>query len=123
MSPVKEMAGRVYYATASKEVEHGAPAEEDNFGGIAIKQQARDYDAASPAYKTIAVGEDFAILVRGEVEIAADHANGTLLYIDPDDNTVTETSTNNVVLGRVTNVAGERGTPAGHIRVNLDIKS
>lgn len=118
--------GRVHYATATKEVAHGAPCTEEGFVGIAVKQQVpvAGVGLGDSTITTIAIGEDFVIELLGLVTItnSGGFVVGDKLYIDPSNNTVTKTVGSNLKFGIVEAVAGERGTPTGKCRVNTNVK-
>jgi Uncharacterized conserved protein (DUF2190) len=123
--------GRAHYATATKEVAHGAPCVEDNFAGIAIKQIAAPGGTGlgDDLITKVQVGEQFIIEHKGLWTVpnvdaaAATFAVGDDVWIDPDDNTTTSAHAGNEAkFGRVEAIAGQRGTPTGKMRVDLDAR-
>jgi hypothetical protein len=123
--------GQVHYVTAAtKAVSHGAPAIEDNFCGVAIKQQAAPAGTGlgATAITQVAVGEPFIIQHKGQVLVVNSRqeggtfAKGAAVYIRTADNLLTAVTTGNVRFGRVEAIATERGIPAGQMRVDLDSK-
>lgn len=122
----KNMQGHVFYTTNSTGdvIAAGAPVTEEGVVGVAVKQKTPSWDSAVATHVEIADDEDFAILTHGVVEVdtVAGFAVGDPVYIDASDNSLTETATDNIPFGRVVEVAGERGTPTGKVRINLDFK-
>lgn len=121
--------GSVHYVTAAtKAVLHGAPAIEDGYPGIAIKQVAAPAGTGLGDTKitTVQVGEAFIIQHKGQVLVnnskqeGGTFAKGDVVYIRTADNLITATSTGNSKFGRVEAIATERGIPTGKMRVDLD---
>lgn len=120
-----ERPGKAYYATATKEVSHGEPCTEDGFVGVAVKQTAVPWTEGFADQTTIAVGEDFVIRTKGIVQVAlvAGVTKGDDVHITVADNTLTETSAAGTLkFGRCVEIENQRGTPAGHMRIDLDAK-
>jgi predicted RecA/RadA family phage recombinase len=126
--------GKILYATATKAVNHGAPVVELGLVGVAVKQQAPAFGIGpqtNPALVAIAIGEKFAIISKGIVEVPVTGATGTIssptkgdaVYITAADNTLSKTASANVKFGRIVEVAGERGTRTGYCRIDLDQKA
>lgn len=104
---------------------HGQPVKSaKGFVGVAVKQKSPNWDVAVTAQQTIAAAEPFAIISKGVVQVpfVAGFADGDRVYIDAT-NTLTETAAGNTAFGRVVEVAGERGTPSGKVRIDLDDKA
>lgn len=122
----KNRPGRIYYDTAATTHLHGAPVVYHGFAGIAVKQKhvSHTEGTGDNVQTTIQNGEDFAIIVKGVVEVptVSGAAKGDLLYITSG-HVLTESSGGNTAFGRVTEVAGERGTATGYQRVDLDHKA
>jgi len=117
--------GNMKYVTATKAVMHGDPCVEENWTGVAVKQKAPSASAGSGTpQKQVAVGENFAIINKGIVLVHSiiGAARGTLIYITAATNALTTSAGGNVVYGRIVELGGERGTPAGKMRVDLDSK-
>lgn len=117
--------GTRYYATAVRELTHKDPCVVNGIVGTAQKQKAPAAGAAiGAAQTTIAVGEDFVIVCKGIVEVpyVATAAKGSPIYIDDTNDTLTLTATANVKFGLVVEIQGQRGTPTGFMRVDLDKK-
>jgi hypothetical protein len=119
-----------YVAAATKAVVHGDPCVELNFVGVAVKQKKPSSGAASgtAAQKTVAIGEPFAIIAKGVVQVPNTGAGvaaanvGDPIYIIPASNLLTTTASGNTKFGRLNEKAGSRGTPTGKCRVDLDDK-
>jgi Uncharacterized conserved protein (DUF2190) len=124
--PYERPGERFYPTSATKAVDHGLPCIENGIAGVAIKQQPAPFGAAlggtpDPA-KRIIVGEKFVIDCWGIVEIPntgiAAATKGALVYITEADNVMSLTSgAGKTRFGRVFELAGERGTPTGKLRV------
>jgi hypothetical protein len=119
-----ERPGHRHYATASGTHFHGAPVVYDGVPGIAFKQALVGSGAGSgDVQKTIADGEAFTIICKGRVELTntSTWTRGTKLYISST-HVISSTGTTGTPFGLVVEVAGERGTPTGKMRVDLDFK-
>lgn len=116
--------GTVQEVVATKVSTHGLPAIETGIAGVAVKQTAPAIGTALSTRKTIAIGETFAIIYKGEVEVASVGASvrGDDIYITAATNVLTATAAGNVPFGRVVKVAGNQGTPTGRQRIDLDAK-
>jgi hypothetical protein len=120
--------GIISYHVATKTVTHGNPVVEDNMAGIAIKQQEQSWTLGIANRNVIAIGESFAIMHKGQTQIAAAlltaPAKGDPVYITIADNTLSKvTAAGKLPFGRVTNLAGDnRGTPTGFIRIDMDAR-
>lgn len=119
--------GKMYYTTATKAVNHGDPVIEDNVPGTAVKQTRPSSGAASGTpQKQIAIGEKFAIISKGVVQVTnagsgvAAAAVGTGIYIIAASNLLTTTASGNVKYGMLVEKAGTRGCPTGQCRIDLD---
>lgn len=125
--PVYDRPGARFYTVATKAVQHGAPCTEENVSGTAIKQKAPGATAALSTHQTIAIGEAFAIKNKGIVEVpaVAGVIPGDTVWINATNNVLTEADPgvgNGRKYGRCVEVAGDRGTPTGRMRVDLDAK-
>lgn len=125
-----ERPGSAVRVTAGVDVRHGAPAADDGHVGRAIKTETPKSDGSvSRANRNLIVaGEGYNLRVRGVMEVPNTNlpgiAKGALVYIDPDDNVIGPAQAgNNVVLGKVTHLPGEQGTPTGFVRVDLEQKA
>lgn len=117
--------GRGVYVTndaASATLDHGQPVKEGNFVGVAVKQVARGFDSTVADQSTIDDGEEYFLITKGVVEVdtVSGFAVGDAVYITSA-NALTETSSGNTAFGRVVEVAGNRGTPTGKVRIDLDL--
>lgn len=127
--------GKMFYATATKAVVHNAPCVELGIPGVAVKQIPAPFGtgpafvsgALNPALVTVAIGEAFAIKVKGIIEVPitgiTSPTKGDAVYIVTADNTLTKTVGSNVKLGRIVELAGSRGTRTGFCRIDLDLKA
>jgi Uncharacterized conserved protein (DUF2190) len=119
---------RYYVNAATKAVLHAAPVVEDNVVGVAQKQKqplsSVGIGGAPNPQINIPVGEAFAIVCKGIVQVpyVATAAKGTPIYITATNNTLSLTAAGNVKYGRVVEIQGQRGTPTGFMRVDLDSK-
>lgn len=121
--------GRIHYVlkgiTAST-LEHGQPVAADEQVGVAIKQKAPDVTAGIVALQRIEKEEGFAMLVKGVTELPdtgiSSPAKGDLVYITSE-NKLTKTKGENTAFGKIVELAGERGTPTGRVRIDLDQKA
>lgn len=125
--PYNAEPGEVAYVTAGVAVRHGAPAADDGFCGTAVKTATPSAETVRADRNLIAAGEGYTLLIDGVIEVPAASvpgiAKGALVFIDPDDNVVSAAQAgNNVVLGKVASLPGERGTPSDKVRVNLELK-
>jgi hypothetical protein len=120
----------VYVGSAAAAVVHGAPVKDAGAVGVALKQQTYPWTAGyggAPSPQTgIAVGERYAILVKGVVQVAnsGSFVQGDRLFITSA-NALSKVTTGNSKYGVVVEVAGMtplRGVPTGMMRVNLDLK-
>jgi predicted RecA/RadA family phage recombinase len=122
----KNRPGRIKYETATKTTTHGAACIENNHVGVAVKQKSPKWDDAFSTVTTIAIGEQFAIINKGIVEVPTTGLGGAVkgqaVYITAATNALTLTSAGNVAFGRVAELPSERGGRATHLRVDLDDK-
>lgn len=124
-----ERPGERYYPTsATKAVDHGMPVVEEGVHGVALKQQPAVFGAGlggSPdPSKRIGIGEKFVIDTDGIVEIPntgiSGATKGALVYIATADNTLSLASgAGKLRFGSVFELAGERKTPTGRLRIKL----
>jgi hypothetical protein len=122
--PYNRPGAGVYVTNGGTSVLHGAPVKIANFVGVAVKQRPSIPPAVSPTdLKTIAASEQFFLITKGIVQVdnVTGFAKGDAVYIDGS-NVLTESSSGNTKFGRVVEVPGERGTPTGKVRIDLDAK-
>jgi hypothetical protein len=124
----------MYYATATKAVLHGAPCVENGVVGVAVKQKGVASDlglGTAPNFtaKQIAIGEKFAIISKGivQVPVVGTPAKGAPVFLTASSNALTLTGpadqTATFKYGRVVELPADgRGVPAGQMRVDLDKK-
>lgn len=122
-----ERPGQGHYTTATKATTHNALVVEDAVVGIAVKQKSVSWQAGLSAQNQIAIGEAFHIRTKGvrQVPFVAGCVKGTPLYIVTATNAATttaQTAPTGYKVGRVVEVQGQRGTPTGQMRVDLDLK-
>jgi predicted RecA/RadA family phage recombinase len=122
-----ERPGAGYYpAAATKTVNHNDPVVEDGIVGVAVKQKAPNPETGLTNIQQIAIGEAFHIRTKGikqvPVQSITSPAKGDAVYIIAATNQLTKTATSNVKYGRIVELAGQRGTPTGYVRVDLDAK-
>lgn len=120
--------GNVAYVTAGVAVRHKAPAADDGYVGIAIKQDTPAADVVRADRDLIAAGKGYLLMIRGihEIPNAAlpGIAKGALVYINTTTNALAAAGgAGLVVLGKVASLPGERGTPADKVKVNLNEKA
>lgn len=118
--------GNMKYVTATKVVNHDMPVVEVGIVGVSVKQKTPGSGAAAgTAQKEIAIGEKFAIISKGLVTVAnlIGAVKGSPIYIVAATNLLTLTVGTNPKFGMCTEIAGERGTPTGMMKVDLDAKS
>lgn len=125
----KNRPGRIKYVTATKACVHGDLVVENGIVGVAVKQQSPAWNAAFATVKNISIGENFALINKGIVEVpltaiaGGAPTKGVPVYIVPASNAVTLTATaGNSPVGRVAELASERGGRSTHVRIDLDDK-
>ena len=134
----------MHYATATAARQHGDLCAEDSVVGQAVKQKAVGSGVAAGAaiQQAIASGEAFAIISKGVIQIpntvtgraggaALNAVKGSPVYVTvaagatpaaPALALAGPASATLLKVGRVVEVAGQRGTPTGLMRVDLDKK-
>lgn len=123
----KNRPGRMFYTTATKVVLHGKPAVEENMAGVAVKQKEPSITSGLAGRDSIAIAEDFALIVKGVVEVdeVAAAIPGSTVWINNTNNVLTLTDPgtgNGRQFGRVVEIEGERGIPTNRMAVDLDAK-
>lgn len=112
----------------TRQVNHGAITWEEGVPGVAVKTLADAATAGLVSPKVIPINEAFNLIVKGVVQItnpSALFAKGDPVYITKSSGVLDKTgpaSSTVASVGRVTEVAGTRGTPTGLMRVDLDLK-
>ncbi len=122
-----ERPGQGHYSAATKITNHGAPCVEDSIVGVAIKQKASKWDAGLVGRNQVAIGEQFHIRTKGirQVPFVTGAVKGSAIYIVTATNALTltaQTAPTGYKYGKVVEVQGQRGTPSGFMRVDLDQK-
>ena len=125
--------GNIYYTTNAQSgtLKHGQLVISDEIVGVAIKQKPVSWKLGLADQQIIAVGEKFAMIVKGivEVPLVGGLAKGDDVYLAAAATNsgvttfaLSETATGTRV-GRVVEVVGDgRGVPAGKVRIDLDQK-
>lgn len=113
--------------TAGVDVRHGAAAADDGHCGRAVKTATPAADGLRASRDLIVAGESYNLRTKGTMEVDNTNlsgiAKGALVYIRTTDNVIANaTNTNFVVLGKVTHLPGEQGTPMNRVRVDLEQK-
>lgn len=123
-----ERPGNAVRCTAGVDTRHGAAAADNGWVGIAVKTTIPPADGLRASRDLIVAGETYNLRVKGVHEVdntnLSGAAKGDLVYIRTTDNAIANaTSTNYVVLGKITHLPGEQGTPTNRVRVSLDLKA
>jgi hypothetical protein len=118
---------RYYVNAATRQRNHGDPAVEDNVVGISQKQRQPSAAAALTSYRVIAAAESFVIICKGIVRVpfVAASVKGSTVWINVTNDALTLADPgggNGRKFGRVVEIAGQRGTEVGFMRVDLDAK-
>ena len=126
--PYNAEPGHVQPVTAGVDVRHGAPAADDGYVGTAQKLHTPGADVVRADRDLIKAGEEYHLLVHGLIEVPTTNlpgaAKGDLVYITTATNAISNAAgAGKVVLGKVASLPGERGTPSGTVRVNLNEKA
>lgn len=107
-------------------IRHGTAATQAGFVGVAVKQRARSWRDGFDVQAIIDRSEPYYLITKGVVQVSSANitspAKGDGVYIIAADNRLTKTATSNVPFGTIVEVAGERGTPTGFVRIDLDDK-
>ncbi len=118
----------VYVQNGGTPIQHGTPqVSAGGFVGVAVKQKVRAWSDAYSIQAQIDANENYYLITKGVVQVGnqdagiAASAKGTALYIIVATGVLT-TTTGTPKFGRIVAIAGERGTPTGKIRVDLDAK-
>lgn len=120
--------GTRYIVNAStRQRNHGDPAVEDNVVGIVNKQKQPASTAALATYKQIAVAEPCVMIVKGVVRVpfVAGAVKGSTVWLNATNDVLTLVDPgagNGRKFGRVVEIAGQRATETGFMRVDLDMK-
>jgi hypothetical protein len=116
----------VYVTNGGTALNHGAPAVVANFVGVAVKQRTPPWTQGFQTPAVIAANEPFFLITKGVVQVPngpiTANVKGDPIYIVAATGALTATSAGNVKFGRIVEVAGQRGTPANSVRIDLDTK-
>jgi hypothetical protein len=119
--------GRGVYLTNGNTatINHGAAVALNNYVGCAVKQKAIDWNVAVANATVIQKKEDFFLITKGVVMIPAiaEVKRGDAIYINEETGVVQTSGTKGIKFGRVHDAPGQRGTPTGFMRVDLDQKA
>lgn len=123
-----EREGDALFVTAGVDVRHGAPAADDGFVGRAIKTLTPPADGLRADRDLIKAGESYTMRPRGVMEVLNTNlpgaVKGDLVYIATATNVISNAAgAGKVVLGKITNLPGEQGTPSNMVRVDLELKA
>lgn len=119
--------GNEYHCTAVRQVTHGNPCIVDGVPGIAISQKEPAATAGLVTPRVVAVDEDFVIAHQGicqiDASLLATGVRGDPVFINNTTDALAEAGGAGLVpFGRIIEVAGERGTPTGKIRINMNLR-
>jgi predicted RecA/RadA family phage recombinase len=99
------------------------------FVGVAVKQLARTWSDAFAVQATIDAGEPYFLITKGVVQVPntgiSANVKGDAIYMTNATSVLTPTGPGSGTVskvGRIVEVAGSRGTPAGRVRIDLDTK-
>lgn len=119
--------GGRFYANSSLARVHGQACQESNYVGVAQKQKQPASDQGLSVQANIAVAEPFCIITKGIVTVpfVATSVKGSTVWINVTNDVLTLTDPgggNGRKFGRVHEIQGQRATPTGFMRVDLDAK-
>jgi hypothetical protein len=119
----------VYVTNGGTAIQHGTPqAHSSGWVGVAVKQRPRLWSDAYSIQATIDANEPFYLITKGVVQVGnqdagiAAAAKGAPIYLVAATGVLSITAAGNVKFGRISEVAGVRGTPTGRVRIDLDAK-
>lgn len=132
-----ERPGHALRVTAGVDVLHGQPASDDGHVGRVIKTATPAQDATRATRGVVVAGEAYNLRPRGVMEVSivstagagvaawdiTGVTKGALVYITDATNVLSlAAAAGKSVLGKVTHLAGEQGTPTNKVRVDLQQK-
>jgi predicted RecA/RadA family phage recombinase len=122
-----ERPGACVRVTAGVDTRHGDMAADDGHVGCAVKTAIPAQDVLRASRNLIVAGEAYNLRVRGVHEVdnttLAGIAKGDFVYITTATNAISNAAGGGkVVLGKVTHLPGEQGTPSNRVRVDLEQK-
>lgn len=111
----------------TRQANHGTLTWEEGKPGVVVKTLPDPATAGLVNPKVVAVGEAFNMIVKGIVQVTnpGGFVRGTSVYITKATGAITNTGPASATIGKVgvvSEIAGQRGTPTGLMRVNLDLK-
>jgi hypothetical protein len=125
--PYNRNGTRYYVLSASRQRVQGAPAVEDSVVGVVQKQVQPKGDVGLSVQAIIAAAEPCVIVCKGIVQVpfVATSVKGSTCWIHATTDALSVADPgagNGRKFGRVVEVQGQRGTPTGFMRVDLDSK-
>jgi hypothetical protein len=94
------------------------------FVGVAVKQKSRTWQDGLAIQATIDAAEPYFLITKGVVQVPntgiSANVKGDPIYITAAG--VLNTTNTNPKFGRIVEVSGQRGTPTGKVRIDLDTK-
>ena len=118
----------VYVINGATPIQHGSAQSNAGFVGVAVKQKVRAWSDAYNIQAQIDANEPYYLITKGVVQVAntdpgiSAATKGTPTYITTATPGVLTTTTGTPKFGRIVAIAGERGTPTGKVRIDLDSK-
>jgi hypothetical protein len=115
----------VYVTNGGSPITHGTPQVNAGFVGVAVKQAGRKWLDSYAIQAQIDAAEPYFLITKGVVQVAntgiSANVKGDPIYITAA-GALSATSTSNSKFGRIVEVSGQRGTPTGKVRIDLDTK-
>ena len=117
----------VHVINGGTAIQHGTPQVNSGFVGVAVKQKVRAWSDAYSIQAQIDANEPYYLITKGIVQVpntdagVSALAKGAPVYISAA-GALTGTGPAGGKFGRIVEIAGERGTPAGKVRIDLDAK-
>lgn len=114
------------YVVATKVVLHDMPCTENGFVGVSVKQRAVSSGQGATGRQSIAIGESFIILTKGQVEVptivGATKGAGVWIRVATNALVLADAGAGDIPFGTIAELPGERGGRTTHMRVDLDDK-
>lgn len=125
--PYNRPGSRYYVNAATRQRNHNAVCVEDNVVGVAQKQKSVAGDQGLANQAVILAAEPFVIVCKGIVKVpfVAASVKGSTVWINVTNDALTLADPgggNGRKFGRVVEIAGQRNTQTGFMRVDLDLK-
>jgi hypothetical protein len=119
----------VYVTNGATPIAHGSPQYAAGFVGVAVKQLARVWSDSFAVQAQIDANEPYFLITKGVVQVSnagiSANVKGDTIYMTNATGVLTPTGPGSGTVskfGRIVEVAGQRGTPAGKVRIDLDTK-